>query len=102
VPDAENEEPIRPRDEIIDYKVFENSDQKERRRSPLRTKSFDSKILFHQGKLKFIDTIPIHVSVNRPRLLENATKNGDVVELTNMRQHSDHISKESSTLESSR
>lgn len=37
-------------DDTIDYKVFENSQKiKRRRSSPLRTKTFDSKALFHPG-----------------------------------------------------
>lgn len=56
MPESNIEEPIRSRDGVVDYKVFENSEKKERRRSPLRTKSFDSKILFHQGKIDRITT----------------------------------------------
>ncbi|KAI6174843.1 ADP-ribosylation factor-like protein 13B [Aphelenchoides bicaudatus] len=85
VPEADIEEPVRSRDGMVDYKVFENSEKLDRRRSPLRTKSVDSKALFQQ--------------VNRPRLLMN--NNSTDIELSNLRNHSNHISKDSSTLEES-
>ncbi|KAI6222205.1 hypothetical protein M3Y95_00960100 [Aphelenchoides besseyi] len=55
-PEATVEEPVRSRNSRVDYRIFETDDdgptQAKRRihSSPLRSKSFDSKILFHRAR----------------------------------------------------